>query len=73
MRSNLAGLIVLKPGCQFGANCDVLERDIRARESSVELKLAIWGTTNELWYETEEEAAHVWDISPKPREVEDKV
>jgi hypothetical protein len=44
MRSNLGGLIVLKPTSQFGADCEVLDGDMRVLESSDELKLAIWGT-----------------------------
>lgn len=55
------------------AKCDELEGDIRVRESSVELKLAIWGTAHQLFSKTLGQAAHVWDVSPKPREVEDKV
>jgi hypothetical protein len=52
---------------------EVLDGDVRARESSDELKLAIWGTAHQLSSETPGEAAHIRDVTPKPREVEDKI
>jgi hypothetical protein len=51
----------------------VLDGDVRVLESSDELKLAIWGTANELCSGTVGEAAHVWNVPPEPREVEDKI
>jgi hypothetical protein len=52
---------------------EVLDGDVRVLESLDGLKPAIWGTAHQLCSETSGQAAHVRDVTPKPREVEDEI